>query len=61
MNLTLVNIYTDEEITVKNVTAYEVKDYGTRVYTEKNGDSDMTTYGNYFPPMTIADELSGLF
>lgn len=61
MNLKLVNIYTDEEITIENVTAYEPNDYGTRVYTELNGNRDMTTYLHFFIPSTIADELSNLF
>ena len=47
--LKLINIYTDKEITVENVIAHEVKDYGTRVYIELNGNRDMTTYANYFP------------
>lgn len=61
MNLKLTNIYTDEEIVVKNVTSYEVRNDGTRVYTELNCNRDMTTYVNFFVPSTIADELSDLF
>ena len=46
MILTLKNTFTDEEITVDNVTAFYALDldYEVRVYTELNGSRDMTTY-----------------
>ena len=44
MILTLKDMFTERETTVDNVTAFDAQDNGVRVYTELNGNRDMTTY-----------------
>lgn len=44
MRLTLRNEFTNETIMASNVTAFFQEDDGTTVYTELNGNNDMTTY-----------------
>ena len=54
MILNLFNIYTTDEIAVRNVTAYEIDEkWGTRVYTTEDGRYDMRTYPYYYPQEAI--------
>ena len=48
MKLQLQNDFTDEVILVSNVNAFFQETIGTRVYTELNGNKDMTTYKFWF-------------
>ena len=48
MEITLKNDFTDETIAIKNVKSFVALDTGTRVFTEANGNKDMTTYGCWY-------------
>ena len=56
MRITLKDEFTDKLLTINNVTAFYQEDNGTRVYTDLNGNRDMTTYGCWF---VVSTETEG--
>lgn len=48
MKITLECMFTGRRIQIKNVYSITSDDFGVKVFTEQNGNKDMTYYSGYF-------------